>query len=177
MYNFVHICTLLWIWRATFSKKEKDFREENVWLLSRMRIAICAPFEILKLPSFWHEKSPTFTFIIFLSNLTPMLQKEKPFDVFKRPSLLLFKSLQFVEEIRKKSVFHYQIVLANQVNWNHFFFQKCGLLFLCFQFIMMSSLQYTHIGGHLQNHFYLWDIELLMGLSPIFKVQFSMMMD
>ena len=139
MYNFVHICTLLWIWRATFSKKEKDFREQNVRLLNQP--APISPacmaglaFEILKLPSFWHEKSPTFTFIIFLSNLTPMLEKEKPFDVFKRP---LFKVYNF---LKKKKTFSITKLLANQVNWNHFFIQKCGLLFsLRFQFIMGSS--------------------------------------
>ena len=94
----------------------------------------CLAFEILKLPSFWHEKSPTFTFIIFLSNLTPMLEKEKPFDVFKRP---LFKVYNF---LKKKKTFSITKLLANQVNWNHFFIQKCGLLFsLRFQFIMGSS--------------------------------------
>ena len=140
MYNFVHICTLLWIWHATFSKKEKDFREENVWLLSRLRIAIYAPFEILKLPSFWHEKSPTFTFIIFLSNLTPMLEKEKPFDVFKRP---LFKVYNF---LKKKKTFSITKLLANQVNWNHFFIQKCGRLFSLFVFNLSWEALHSYRG-------------------------------
>ena len=68
-------------------------------------ISLYAPFEIVKLPSFWHEKSPTFTFIIFLSNLTPMLQKEKPFDVFKRPPPLLFKKFTICWGNKKKKAF------------------------------------------------------------------------